>query len=59
MAPHSRLEYVPLVTIEICDATYVREESLAAPGAQESHDDRLSEGGRLQVRNGRLRARGE
>ena len=55
---HSRLEHVTLRAIEVRDSACVREEAVAPPCAQEGDDDRLGEGRRLQVRNGRLGGKG-
>ena len=54
MPLHSSLEHVTLRAIEVRDFARVCEEAVAPPCAQEGDDDRLGEGRRLQVRNGRL-----
>ena len=51
---HRRLEHVALRAIEICHFAGVRKEAVATPRAQDGEYDRLGEGRRLQVRNGRL-----
>ena len=52
--PHRRLKHVAFRAIEIRHFAGVREEAVAPPRTQDGKYDRLGEGRRLQVRNGRL-----